>query len=434
MFGVIQRLRQRVPLVLVLLAMAASGQNAAAEVREEKSDLGLPEALRLALGANPELAGAAKELDALEGATQQAGLLRNPELSIEGEDIGADRARGLQRFTTYRLGQAIELGGKRGARVAAATLTQDIARQEYAAKRLALQARVANAFVDVLAAQERLRLADENVQLAQSAAQAIGKRVLAGKAPPIEETKSQLALSTVRIEQEQARRELVAARKLLSLLWGNAEPQFARALGAIATPVAVPEFEVLAQRLRNHPLAARSLKHVEQRRALVDLQQSQGVPDITVSAGYRRYAQTGESTALLGIAIPIPLFDRNQGNLREARQRLNQALDEQAASTLRQQADLAQTYENLLAAQHEIGVLRDEVLPGAISAFDVAKRGYELGKFAYLDLLDAQRTLFQTQALYVRAQVNYQKLCNELERLTAAPLVLQAIQKAENQK
>lgn len=435
MFGVIHRLCRLAPVVLALVAVEASGQNIApAEVREEKSDLVLREALRLALQLNPELAGAAKEVGALEGATQQAGLLSNPELSIEGEDIGADRDRGLQRFTTYRLGQLIELGGKRQARVTAATLAQDMASQEYEAKRLALLARVANAFVDVLAAQERLRLAEESVQLAQSAAQAVGKRVLAGKAPPIEETKSRLTLSAARIEQEQARRELVAARKLLSLLWGNPVPQFTRAQGDIAALIALPSFEVLAQRVRSNPSAARSLKGVEQRQALLELEQSRRVPDITLSAGYRRYAQTGENTALLGIAIPIPLFDRNQGNLREAYQRLNQAQDARAANELRQQSELAQTYEGLLAAQHEIGVLRDEVLPGAKSAFDVANRGYELGKFGFLDLLDAQRTLFQNQTLYVRALVNYQKLLNELERLTAAPLVAALAKNAESQK
>ena len=83
---------------------------------------------------------------------------------------------------------------------------------------------------------------------------------------------------------------------------------------------------------------------------------------------------------------------------------------------------LVQTYEALIAAQNEIRVLQDEILPGAKEAFMIARRGYELGRFNFLAMLDAQRTLFQNQALYVRALANYQRLVNEIERLIAAPI------------
>lgn len=181
----------------------------AAGIREEKADLTLREAVGLALKLNPELAASAKEIGALEGVTLQAGLLRNPELAIDVEDISAPQGQGLQRFSTIRLGQVIELGGKRQARVAATSLAQDVARQDYEARRLELLARVANGFTDVLAAQERTRLAEESVRLAQDVVNAVGKRVQAGKAPPIEETKAKVTLSTARIEVEQAQRDLV---------------------------------------------------------------------------------------------------------------------------------------------------------------------------------------------------------------------------------
>jgi cobalt-zinc-cadmium efflux system outer membrane protein len=61
-------------------------------------------------------------------------------------------------------------------------------------------------------------------------------------------------------------------------------------------------------------------------------------------------------------------------------------------------------------------------LPAARSAFEVTNKGYELGKFGFLEVLDAQRTLFQNQVLYVRAFANYHRLVNEIERLIAAPL------------
>ncbi len=399
--------------------------DSSAAVREQKADLNLPEAVRRALKSNPEFTTYAKEIAALEGAVVQAGLLRNPELAVEEEDIGAGApgtGRQAAQFTTIRLSQLIELGGKRHARVNTATMAQEVARKEYEAKRLELLARVADYFIDVLAAQERTRLADESVRLAQTVVSAVAKRVVAGKAPPIEETKAKVALSTARIEHEQAQRDLAVSRKRLTLLWGDPSPQFGRALGDITFAVALPSFEVLAERVRFNPVALRSAMSVEHRKTVLDLEQSRRIPDITVSTAVRHYQRSGENTALLTLSMPMPLFDRNQGNLQEAHQRLDKAVDEQAAIDLSLQTQLARSYEALLAAQNQITVLRDEVLPAAKNAFDVANRGYELGKFSFLETLDSQRTLFQNQTLYVHALVNYQKLVNELERLIAAPV------------
>lgn len=389
---------------------------------EEKHDLTLRDAVHLTLQRNPELAAFAKEVRALEGATLQAGLLRNPDLAIDVEDLSSAANGVAQQFTTIRVSQLIELGGKRAARITTASLDQELANQDYETKRLEIIARVANIFNDVLAGQERLRLADDSVRLAQQVVNTVAKRIQAGKAPPIEETKAKIALSTARIEREQAQRGLAASRKQLSLLWGSPSPQFGQTLGDLESFVALPGFEVLAQRVRANPMTLRSMKGIEQRKALLELERSRRIPDITVSAGVRRYDRSPETTAVVGVSVPLPLFDRNQGSLREAHQRLDQAIDEQAATDLQLKAELAQTYEALLAAQNEIRILRDEVLPGARSAFDVANRGYELGKFGFLEMLDAQRTLFQNQVLYVRALVSYQGLVNALERLIAGPI------------
>lgn len=415
--------RRTAPLLAALsLACPAAAARGDASRPAQAADLTLAQAMGLALERNRELASLDKEIAALGGATLQAGLWRNPELAIDVEDIGASGAQGLQRFTTLRLGQLIELGGKRSARLTAATLAQEVARQEYEAKRVELLARVADAYTDVLGAQERLNLAEQNLRLAQNALDAAAKRVQAGKAAPVEETKSGVAQASARIELEQTRRELTAARKKLSLLWGDPAAEFGQARGSLATTVRLPEFATLIERVRNSPAALTAAKRIEQRKALLDLEQARRVPDITVNAGVRRYSESRDQTTLVGVSIPLPLFDRNQGNLREAHARLDKAEDEHAAISLSLQSELAQTYEAVAAADQRIRVLRDEILPAARTAFELANRGYELGRFSFLEMLDAQRTLFQNQALYLQALVSYQKLVNELERLIAAPL------------
>jgi outer membrane protein, heavy metal efflux system len=224
------------------------------------------------------------------------------------------------------------------------------------------------------------------------------------------------------IEFEQAQRDLASARKRLTLLWGNSSPRFTRALGNLELLITLPSFEVLAERVLSSPAALRAMKNIEQRKALLEVEQTRRIPNLTVNAGVVHHAVLGGNTAVVGLVMPLPFFDRNQGNVREAYQRVDKAIDEQAAIDLRLKAELTLAYEALSSAQNEVGILRDEILPAAKSAFEVTNKGYELGKFGFLEVLDAQRTLFQNRILYVRALANYHRLVNEIERVIAAPI------------
>jgi cobalt-zinc-cadmium efflux system outer membrane protein len=402
----------------------------------EKKDLTLQDAVRLALRYNPELAAFHKEIRALEGATVQAGLLRNPELAVNVENAGnmggvprSNTAAGAtlketveQQDLIIRLNQLIELGGKRAARVNAALLGQEVAGKEFEARRLELIARVANVFTEVLAGQEQLRLAEESQQLAQRVVDTVARRVQAGKVPPIEETKVGVAFSATRIALGQAQRELSAARQRLALLWGESSPDFGQVLGDLESSITLPNLATLSERALSSPMADRARKGIEHRKALLEVEQTRRVPNITVGGGMIKHWESGGTTATVGISMPLQLFDRNQGNLLEAHQRVDKALDEQAATDLQLKTELVQAYEALAAAQNEIAILRGEILPAAKSAFEVTNKGYELGKFSFLEVLDAQRTLFQNQIMYVRAVANHRRLVNELERLTAAPI------------
>lgn len=392
--------------------------------RVQDGELTLQAAVALALQRNPDLAAFEKEIQALHGLTIQAGLLPNPVIQYDSEDVSSRSNGPAARFDSLRIIQLFETGGKRSARTQAALLGQEAAEQDYAARRLDLIARVANVFLDVLAGQERLQLALAGQELAQKVVDAAAKRVIAGKAPPIEETRAQVALATANIEVEQARRNLISFRKQLALLWGSAQPVFTQVRGNLETFVTIPGLDALEARLQHNPLALRSLKNLEQRQALFTLEKARRIPDITLNAGIRRYGSDipNDTTALIGLSIPLPLFDRNQGNLIAAQQRVNRAVDEQAAMELQLRALLIQAYESLVAADTQIRMLRDEILPGARETFRMASRGYELGRFGFLELLDAQRTLFQNQTLYLQALSDYQRLVNEIERLTAEPM------------
>ncbi|WP_292977843.1 TolC family protein, partial [Nitrosomonas sp.] len=372
------------------LACANDVHTAVNVTKEGNSDLTLGQALQRVLQNNPELAAFSKEVVAYEGTKLQAGLLKNPEFSIGAESFDSSDP-GIERFTTFRISQLIELGGKRSARVNVATLGQEIAGQAYAAKRLEVLARTANAFVDVLENQEQVKVMDDTLRLMQRAMNTVVKRVEAGKAPPIEATRSKVALSAATIELEQARRNLSAVRAKLALLWGEAKPQFSQALGELEAFVEIPGFDQLVGRLEENPAILQSIKNVAQHEAIVELQKANKIPDVTLGAGVQRYLGIDKTTAVLDMSIPIPIFNRNQGNELEARQRLNKAMDEQMSVELQLRTEFVRNYESLLAAQNEIKVLHDEILPGAQNAFEITNRGYQLGKFSFLEMLDAQR-------------------------------------------
>jgi cobalt-zinc-cadmium efflux system outer membrane protein len=389
----------------------------------EPAELTLRDALALALRANPELAAFSRELGASEAAVLQAGVLPNPVLEIGGDNLGnsrlekeGDRSVGLQ------IGQLIELGGKRAARVRLAEAGRELANWDYESKRVETRAQVTQRFVDVLASQQRETLAAESFQLAQQVTGAVAKRVQAGKASPVEETKARLASAAAQVELDQARRELIAARNALGALWGNPHPRFQKAIGEIERIAPLPAYEELAGRVRSNPDLGRWSSEIMRRQAAVEAEKAKTVPDVTVTAGVSRFSQFNDDSYMVSISLPLPLFDRNQGGILEASRRLDKATDEQRAVEARVLAELARTYQRLAAIEGEIAILRNTLLPGAQSAYEAATRGYQLGKFGFLDVLDAQRTLFQTRSQHLRALGDYSRGTAEIERLIGGPL------------
>ena len=395
----------------------------AASAQSEPMELTLRDALSLALQRNPELAAFGKERLAAEAAILQAGVLPNPVLEIAGDNLrNARKADAGDRTTSIQIGQLIELGGKRTARVRSAEAGRDLANWDYEAKRIEILSLVAQRFVDLLTAQRRQTLAEETLALAGQVSDAVAKRVQAGKVPPVEETKARLAQGSAEIELEQARREGMAARRTLGALWDSREPRFERAVGDLDRTIPLPSYEQLAERVRDNPELARWMSEIERRRAVVDGEKAKAIPDVTLTAGVTRFSQFDDRAYLVGISVPLPLFNRNHGGILEANRRLEKAADEQRAAESRVLTALAQAYQRLAAIDKEIVTLRSILLPGAQSAFDAATRGYQLGKFGFLDVLDAQRTLFQTRTQNLRALADYQRGVSEIERLLGGPL------------
>jgi len=379
------------------------------------ASLTLDEALSRATDANPTLRAAAREVSAVDATILQARTRPNPELQGLVEDL-----RNATRITTVQINQPIELGGKRGARIAAAEKNRSAASLALDVQRAEIRADVVTAFADVLAAQEGLRLAQATADLAQRASGVAARRVLAGKVSPVEETRARVAEANVRLEAAVAVNELAASRKRLAGLWGAAIPDFAQVQGNLESLPPLPPLTDLNQQLETSPALLRARLEIERRSALTRVERSLRTPDVTISLGARRNNELGLNQAIVGASLPLPLFNRNQGNILEAERRTDKARDELAAATVQASNALAQAHARLDLARHSVTTLREQILPGAQRAYDAATRGFELGKFNFLDVLDAQRTLFQARAQYQRALAEAHRAAAEIERVLGA--------------
>jgi len=406
-------------LVLSLIFISNSNfvfADAALPVLRESSStthITLKNALNLALNANPEIAVAMREREAIEGLKIQAATRPNPSLSTSIQDT-----RNAYRQTFLQLNQEIELGDKRQARMDAADIFYSKAQAELESKKAEIHANVIAAFYAVLVAQERLSLAQSSRDIAELARDAASKRVKAGKSSPVEETKSNIAASSAKIEFNQANTQLINARKRLAALWGNNPSAFANIVGDVTFVAEIPDSANASQLLDHAPAIKLAKIEIDSRSALTKIERSKATPNITVSAGVMNNQELGGiNQALLGLSIPIPVFDRNQGHVQEAVSRQYKAQDELLALKNKLEANLSNQIERLSAAKQAAELLKTEILPSAQSAFDAANKGFNAGKFNFLDVLDAQRTLVQIKSQYIQSLLDAHEAVAEIERI-----------------
>jgi cobalt-zinc-cadmium efflux system outer membrane protein len=391
---------------------------------EPTGELTLRTALGIALARSSDLQSFSWEIRARDARALQAERLPNPQLHTEIENVGGSGNR--QGFedteTTVRLSQLIELGGKRGKRQRLAELGTALATWDYEAKRLHVLSEMSKAFVQVLTAQERVGLAGNLARLANDAVRAVGIQVAAGGAPAVESTRANVALERTELEKNRAEQELVAARNALAASWGSTRPTFTRVVGDLTTVSPPPSAEDLFRRLEKNPELARWETELEERRAALSLEQAGRLPDVTAGAGGRHFSDNGDNALVLELSVPLPVFNGNGGAIAEAEHRLSKARAERSAAYVALHAALGTASARLAEAYHRATRLRLRVLPQAEASVAGALDAYRKGLFRLVDVLDAQRTLFELRGDYLASLESYHLLAAEVEQLTATPL------------
>jgi cobalt-zinc-cadmium efflux system outer membrane protein len=324
--------------------------------------LTLEDATRRVLQQHPQLQAAQSLEDAAAGRVQQAAIIANPDVSLLLEDFAGDTRRSIgAATTTWSLSQRFAVPGTRRARIAVAEAGQQQAALAIEATRLALIRRTRDAYVAVQVSEERLRNAAHSLELAQQLRDAVAARVEAGKVSPIELSRAGVTLAAA----QRARR--------------NAERQS------------------------------------ETERA-VQLADAGRLQDFTLSAGVKREAVTHDNSLQVGVSLPLPIFDRNQGERRATRADLAASEAELTAETQRLQQERLRLEAERESSFREVQQLH-ELMTSSGQAVVAMQEGYRAGKFSLIDLLDVQRAYVDAQDADLAAHQSFHRSDAALDEL-----------------
>lgn len=377
--------------------------------------IALPDALKKASESSPRISQAKAQAEAAEARARQAGVSPNPELGLEIENFGGSGPYRDFRSseTTLALSQRIELGGKRGARVAVAAAERDFALLAYKRAFADLERDVRIAHAELRAAEDRAVLARDATGSAQELARTAGILVDAGRDPPLRQLRAEAVLAEAKAEQARTFGQLLTARRLLSSLIGSGDSELmAVAVSDELAPANLPADTVtLDEQL--------AVAEREAAQARVRVAKADAVPDVTASGGVRRFGEGRETAVVAGVSIALPFRDRNRGNIEAAQS--DSLASEASLALARLDADRARYDARMMLGAAEV---RYEALAGpgiaqAEEALRLARIGYNAGKFSLLELLDAQSALNTAKLTLIEARLDRARALAALTRANA---------------
>ena len=390
------------------------------EAAEPQGSLTLAQSIAAALLYNPELESFAWSVRSAEARALQASLLPNPRLGFVTEN--RDGPSNVTVRNTIRISQVFETAGKRRKRTDLAEANRTLATWDYEERRIYVVREVARRHIAVLAAQKRVKLGSHTVELAEQVLKIVQDRVRAGVVPGSERDRALVRLSSEKIRLNRDERRLLAARHSLASSWAGREARFTEAVGPFEQMDPLPGKSKLLADIGRNPRIARWGDEIEQRRRNMDLAVAGGTSDMTAGVGLRHFADTDETAFLVELSAPIPIMDRNQGRVLEARYELARARTRQRASRVKLVEELNRHYQALAASHFEATTLDRETLPAARAAFAAARNAYQKGRTDYLEVLDAERTLVDIERQWLNALESYHQARAEVEALIAGPL------------
>ena len=388
----------------------------------------LAEALQQALDRNRDLAVSRRDVDVSRGRLRQARRYPfNPELVVEGE-----AGRGIGREDAERRGigggkiglsQVIEIRGQRGLRIRGAE--SEVGRTEWAVRETEREvaAETTRAFSDLLLARERLGLARETLALATGLRDTARRLVDAGDTPEIDLLRTQVEVRRAlnRVTQEEA--AVQAAIRALALLIGAPADVTLVATGPLLLDPVPGTLEQLINDARaNRPdlkAAEAAIETARAGRALVEAERY--LPSVTLSASYGEGLDFDSRTrlALFGVSIPLPFWNRREGDLEAARAEVARQQAERERVLARIDKEVTTAFRQFLTARQVVEEYVQQIVPAQEQNARLVEQGYRIGQLRLTEALLAQRDFIETRTTYLDAIAAHNAARAELQKAAA---------------
>ena len=403
-----------------------------AGVGAQERKLTLEEAITLALAHNPALEVERRGIDIAGGEVSKAQIYpHNPELEVSPA-IGGDRHPpdgGLEFAYDAQVGvsQTVELKGQGAIRLQRARALAVQARWKLRDAERRVRVHVLRAFGNVLLAQHRTRLAGEIVDLSRELLRVAQELYEAGHVPRLDALRAEVEERLAGNDRIAAERALQAMKRDLTLLMGQPSDMSFEADGPLPySPAAIVERVLTSSALSGRPdvkAAEAGLQASEADTVLVQAEQT--FPSMNLSARYEfsREAEARQHRAILGLSVPLPVFNRREGDLEIAMaQRSQQAarLDLVRATI---SAQVAQALERFRASRRIMEQFTDHILPQQQENFEMLREGYQLGQFTLTEVLVIQREFIQGRSRYLDAVAAFNAALVDLESASGAAVI-----------
>lgn len=363
---------------------------------------------RLALQHNPTLVQAAAQSSAAQGRALQAGLYPNPTIGYSGEEMGVEGSAGQQGIFVDQL---IVTGGK--LRYSRATYMHEVTQMNWQA--VAQQYRVINGirmrFYRALALGRLVSVRTDLLKIAQEAVTTTEEMVNVGQA-------NRPDLLAARVE---ARRQRVGLQTAENRHWGAWQELIAfvgcpdlpsrRLQGDLEQAGQTYEWaSTLAHLLEASPEVQVARAKAARARCALAREQVEPIPNLNVRAATQYNDETNDQQASVEVGLRLPIFDRNQGNIRAAEADVTRADAEAARVELALRRRLAEVFARYQSALNAVQEYQKHILPETRESYQLYAESFRARRAAWPQVLVAQRTYFQSAVEYVEALVELRRL------------------------
>jgi outer membrane protein, heavy metal efflux system len=407
--------------VIAVLAVATARGARAQDARP--TSLTIDEAVRNALDSNLNLLAGRFNVKVADAAVVTAALRPNPVLTVSGarpDQLLADAGIATNEVV-FRTDYIVEGGGKRERRVDQAQLAKSVAELQLLNTMRNLVLDVQSAFVDVQLAKLNLALARDNLQAFNNVVQINTERVRTGDLSQVELSRSQLAVLQFENDVRQQDAKLIVARNRLSALIGRGPDGSALDVtGELRRDPALADYDVLRRSALDTRPDLRAVRADQARNAAdLRLQLANGKIDYTISGEYHRESGGGLSgnSYLLALSVPLPVFNRNQGEVARAQTQQDQLGAKIRAVENDVSIEVANAYAGYAASRDVVKNIEDRMLTQAQNVRSVTEYSYRRGEASFIEFLDAVRAYNDTMQTYNSARADYARSLYTLDSI-----------------